>query len=81
MVDGFYMLATTEKEQSFVGVRSMFYRLAMITGEGLLVMLAGMLLPAAATRGWPGPWRWAWWRRRSCSSPGLWHHFVLPRPA
>ena len=40
--DGFYMLALTEKEQSFfVGIRSTFYRIAMITGQGLLVMLAG----------------------------------------
>jgi PAT family beta-lactamase induction signal transducer AmpG len=36
------MLALTEKEQSFfVGIRSTFYRVAMITGQGLLVMLAG----------------------------------------
>jgi len=40
--DGFYMLALTEKDQSFfVGIRSTFYRVAMITGQGLLVMLAG----------------------------------------
>ncbi len=40
--DGFYMLATTEKEQAFfVGVRSTFFRLALITGQGLLVILAG----------------------------------------
>jgi len=42
--DGFYMLATTEKEQAFfVGVRSTFFRLALITGQGLLVILAGHL--------------------------------------
>jgi PAT family beta-lactamase induction signal transducer AmpG len=42
--DGFYMLATTEKEQAFfVGIRSTFYRLAMISGQGLLVMLAGFI--------------------------------------
>ncbi|MDW8308978.1 MAG: hypothetical protein RMK20_06360 [Verrucomicrobiales bacterium] len=40
--DGFYMLATTEKEQAFfVGVRSTFFRVALITGQGLLVILAG----------------------------------------
>ena len=40
--DGFYMLALSEKEQSFfVGIRSTFYRIAMITGQGLLVILAG----------------------------------------
>jgi PAT family beta-lactamase induction signal transducer AmpG len=42
--DGFYMLATTEKEQAFfVGIRSTFYRIATITGQGLLVILAGTL--------------------------------------
>lgn len=40
--DGFYMLGLTEKQQAyFVGIRSTFYRLAMITGQGLLVILAG----------------------------------------
>src|SRR3989440_6852415 len=42
--DGFYMLATTEKEQAFfVGIRSTFYRLSMISGQGLLVILAGLI--------------------------------------
>src|SRR5262249_16754350 len=42
--DGCYMLAKTEKEQSFfVGIRSTFYRISMISGQGLLVMLAGTI--------------------------------------
>src|SRR5689334_6349288 len=42
--DGFYMLATTEKEQAFfVGIRSTFYRISMISGQGLLVILAGAI--------------------------------------
>ena len=42
--DGYYMLGLTQKKQSFfVGMRSTFYRLAMVTGEGLLVVLAGFL--------------------------------------
>lgn len=42
--DGYYMLALSEKNQSFfLGVRSTFYRLAMITGQGLIVVLAGLL--------------------------------------
>ena len=41
---GFYMLALEQHHQAaFVGVRSTFFRLAMITGSGLLVMLAGKL--------------------------------------
>lgn len=42
--DGFYMLGLSKHEQAwFVGIRSTFYRLAMITGQGLLVILAGYL--------------------------------------
>jgi len=42
--DGFYMLALNDKEQSFfVGIRSTFYRIASISGQGLLVILAGYL--------------------------------------
>lgn len=42
--DGFYMLALDSSQQSFfVGIRSTFYRLATITGQGLLVILAGSL--------------------------------------
>ena len=40
--DGFYMLGLNEHEQAyFVGIRSTFYRIAMITGQGLLIILAG----------------------------------------
>jgi PAT family beta-lactamase induction signal transducer AmpG len=42
--DGFYLLATSEKEQAFfVGIRSTFYRVATIFGQGLLVILAGYI--------------------------------------
>jgi PAT family beta-lactamase induction signal transducer AmpG len=42
--DGYYLLATTEKEQAFyVGIRSTFFRIANIFGQGLLVILAGYL--------------------------------------
>ncbi len=40
--DGFYMYGLdTNKQAYFVGIRSTFYRLAMITGQGLLIILAG----------------------------------------
>ncbi len=40
--DGFYMLGLEEHHQAyFVGIRSTFYRIAMITGQGLLIILAG----------------------------------------
>ncbi len=42
--DGFYMLGLTKHQQAyFVGIRSTFYRLAMITGQGLLIIVAGYL--------------------------------------
>lgn len=42
--DGFYMLGLDTKKQAFfVGIRNTAYRLAMLTGQGLIVMLAGWL--------------------------------------
>jgi len=42
--DGFYMLSLSPHEQAWwVGLRSTFYRAAMIVGSGLLVVLAGVL--------------------------------------
>ena len=42
--DGFYMLGLTQHDQAwFVGIRSTFYRLATIFGQGILVMIAGNL--------------------------------------
>jgi len=41
--DGFYMLGLSSGDQAFfVGIRSTFYRIAMLTGQGLLVILAGV---------------------------------------
>lgn len=42
--DGFYMLGLNHHTQAaFVGVRSTFYRVATIAGQGLLVILAGQI--------------------------------------
>ena len=42
--DGFYMIALDSYKQSlFVGIRSTFYRIATIVGQGLTLMLAGAL--------------------------------------
>ncbi|HCK98757.1 MAG TPA: MFS transporter [Candidatus Marinimicrobia bacterium] len=42
--DGFYMLGLNQHEQAyFVGIRSTFYRFAMIFGQGILIMLAGFI--------------------------------------
>ncbi len=79
--DGFYLLGTNEEQQAFfVGVRTMFYRIATIFGQGLLVMLAGVL----QTR--TGSLHTAWSIAMGTVAAlfivfGLWHRFVLPRPA
>lgn len=42
--DGFYMLALKQSDQAaFVGIRSTFYRLASIFGQGVLVAIAGSI--------------------------------------
>ncbi len=42
--DGFYMIALEEHQQAaYVGIRSTFYRVATIVGQGLLVIIAGMI--------------------------------------
>ncbi|MRT94052.1 MFS transporter [Ancylomarina sp. 16SWW S1-10-2] len=42
--DGFYMYGLDKHKQTyFIGIRSTFYRIAMITGQGLLIILAGYL--------------------------------------
>lgn len=42
--DGFYLLALTPAQQAFyTGIRSLFYRLAVIFGSGFLVFLAGFI--------------------------------------
>jgi len=42
--DGFYMLALDSNNQAkFVGIRSTFYRVATILGQGLLIILAGFI--------------------------------------
>ena len=44
--DGFYLLAVPDKDEQalFVGIRSTFYRISTIAGQGLLVLLAGYLI-------------------------------------
>lgn len=42
--DGFYMLGlNTNQQAKYVGIRSTFYRIATIMGQGVLVILAGFL--------------------------------------
>ena len=78
--DGFYMLALNESEQSlFVGIRNIFYRIATITGQGLLIVLAGML------EKWTGNIPYAWSLVFFVCAGlfiaiGLYHTYQLPKP-
>lgn len=80
--DGFYMIGLSAHDQAtFVGIRSLFYRLATIFGQGLLVMLAGNLQVL-----FRGNIRFSWQivfylMAAVMAVMALWHLFVLPRPA
>lgn len=42
--DGYYMIALDQRDQSlFVGIRSTFYRIASVFGQGVIVVIAGLL--------------------------------------
>ena len=81
--DGFYMLALTEKQQSwFVGIRNTCYRLAMMSGQGLVVVLAGWLARSV----WKGEMHLSWTAVFLLLAGmflllGLYHRRVLPVPA
>lgn len=78
--DGFYLLALPQHSQAaFVGVRSLFYRVAMISGQGGLVFAAGTL---AERLGSPVL---AWQAVFGALAVlfgllALWHAWALPRP-
>ncbi len=79
--DGFYLLALQPHQQAaFVGVRSTFYRLAMIAGQGGLVYLAGALQEKTGdvTRAWSLVFALL---AAVFVVVGLYHLFALPRPA
>ena len=78
--DGFYMLGLSSHEQAlFVGIRSTFYRIATIAGQGLLIMLAGYL--EKITGNIPFSWSITFMVLAGLFL-GLWayHNFILPRP-
>jgi MFS transporter, PAT family, beta-lactamase induction signal transducer AmpG len=79
--DGFYMLGLRQHQQAaFVGVRSTFYRLAMIAGQGGLVYLAGSLTKST------GDVKLAWSvvffiLAAMFLALSIYHYFLLPKPA
>jgi PAT family beta-lactamase induction signal transducer AmpG len=79
--DGFYLLALPSHEQAaFVGLRSTFYRLAMIAGQGGLVYLAGWLQERTGQvrTGWTAVFGLL---AAVFLAAGLYHQWMLPRPA
>ena len=78
--DGFYMLALNVKDQAlYVGIRSTFYRIATIAGQGLLIMLAGGL------EIWSGNIKYAWSITFFILAGlflafSLYHKYILPAP-
>jgi MFS transporter, PAT family, beta-lactamase induction signal transducer AmpG len=79
--DGFYMLALPPHQQAaFVGVRSAFFRVAMITGQGGLVYLAGRI--EELTGNVPFAWSIVMFTVSGLFiALCLYHAFVLPHPA
>ena len=79
--DGFYMLGLTEDQQAFfIGIRNTFYRVAMLTGQGLLVMLAGFL--EEKTGRVPFAWSLVFFvLAGTFIGLALWHKHAMPLPS
>ncbi len=78
--DGFYMLALSQGNQAaFVGIRSTFYRLANIFGNGVLVAIAGII----ETKYNDIPWSWTVMMMVTAglfTILALYHLFIVPKP-
>ena len=79
--DGFYMLGLDQHQQAwFVGIRSTFYRIATIFGQGVLVMIAGNL--EVLTRNVRYSWSLMFYFMAGLFiALWLYHSWALPRPA
>lgn len=80
-IDGYYMLALNEKDQSFfVGIRTLFYRLAMIYGSGIIAIFAGTI--KEQTGDISLSWKIAFMTIGALFLLFyLWHSFISPKPA
>ena len=78
--DGFYMLGLDTHDQAlFVGIRSTFYRIATIFGQGLLIAVAGFL--ELYTRKVAYAWSLTFYAVAGLFiALFLYHKFILPRP-
>ncbi len=79
--DGFYMLGLSEDLQAaFVGVRTIFYRIAMVAAQGGLVIFAGHLEESG--QGIPTAWSLTLFLAAAVFVALLLYHlFILPYPA
>lgn len=79
--DGYYMLALSDRQQAqFVGVRSTFYRIASIIGQGGLIILAGSIERTTSDT------QLAWTVVFATLSLlfliiSIYHTYILPKPA
>ncbi|MEH2081069.1 MAG: MFS transporter [Nostoc sp.] len=78
--DGFYLLALSPEQQAFfVGIRSLFYRMAVIFGSGILVVLAGQL--EVSLNNIPLSWTIAiGFSALILTILFIFHHLILPLP-
>lgn len=78
--DGFYLTALDDSRQSyFVGIRTAVYRLAIILGQGPLVMLAGWLETTCGDI--PRAWAITFYIMAGIyACIAFYHIFALPRP-
>jgi len=78
--DGYYMHALDDHEQSlYVGIRSTFYRIATVAGQGLLVILAGWLEESSGNI--PLSWMVTFGVLSVLFlAASVYHQLVLPRP-
>ncbi len=86
--DGYYLLALTPRDQGyFVGIRTIFYRLAMILGSGVFISLTGALAnptPDLSLNLLPWPYNWAvlfGFLGLLFAAFSAWHAKILPVPA
>ena len=78
--DGFYMLALSSHQQAaYVGARSVFYRLSSIFGQGVLLVVAGLL--ETKTGNIPLAWQLTLlFTSIIFAVINIWHVFFLPKP-
>ena len=79
--DGFYMMALDEGEQSFfVGIRSTFYRLATLAGQGGMLIVVDWLLQRHGGEA-EEAWTQAFYGVAALFiAVGAYHAWMLPRP-